>query len=73
MKNIIISILATVIFYTQFCEVKMPMAMPFFALLVFLMLAEVDCLIDDYKRTIRRGEKLQHKLKQLEGGFNGKS
>ena len=67
MKNIIISILATIIFYTQFCVIKMWYVMPVFALCVWLTIAEIDCVIEDYKETVRRGQKLQRKIKRLGG------
>ena len=67
MKNIIISILATIIFYTQFCVIKMWYVMPVFALCVWIAISEIDCVIEDYQKTIRQGRKLQRKIKRLGG------
>ena len=67
MKNIIISILATIIFYTQFCVIKMWYVMPVFALCVWVAISEIDCVIEDYQKTIRQGRKLQRKIKRLGG------
>jgi len=67
MKNIIIAILATVIFYTQFCVIKMWYVMPLIALCIWLGIEEVECVIEDYKKTIRRGRRLQRKIQRLGG------
>jgi len=67
MKNIIISILATIIFYTQFCEIKMWYVMPVFTLCVYIAIAEIECVIEDYQETLHRGQKLQRKIKRLGG------
>jgi len=67
MKNIIISILATIIFYTQFCEIKMWYVMPVFALCVWLIISEIECVIEDYQDTMQRGKRLQRKIQRLGG------
>ena len=67
MKNIIISILATIIFYTQFCVIKMWYVMPVFTLCVWACITETECLIEDYQKTVRRGRRLQRKIQKLGG------
>lgn len=67
MKNLIIAILSTIIFYTQFCVIKMWYVMPVFALCVWIAISEFDCVVEDYKNTIRHGRKLQRKIKRLGG------
>lgn len=69
MKNLIISVLATFIFYTQFCEVKLPYVMPMLALMIWGLLTEVDCYIEDYKRSVKRGEHLQRRIKRAGRGI----
>lgn len=64
MKNLIIAILATIIFYTQFCVIKMPAVMPIFTLCVWVILAEIDEFIAEYKATVKRGEKLQRTIRK---------
>jgi len=65
MKNLIISLLATYIFYTQFCVIEMPYLMPIVVLMIWGFLAEIDCYIEDFKTTRKRGEKLQRKIRRL--------
>ena len=65
MKNLIISILSTIIFYTQFCVIKMPLVMPVFTLSVWMIIAEIDEIISDYKKSVKRGEKLQRSIRRV--------
>jgi hypothetical protein len=65
MKNLIIAILATIIFYTQFCVIKMPLVMPVFTLSVWMIIAEIDEIISDYKKSVKRGEKLQRSIRRV--------
>ena len=69
MKNIIISMLITYIFYTDFCEVKLWYLMPFIFLIFWAMLAGVEDLIRDYQETVRRGRRLQRTIKRMERGW----
>lgn len=67
MKNLIIAILSTIIFYTQFCVIKMWYVMPVFALCVWMIISETECVIEDYQSTVRSGKRLQRKIKRLGG------
>jgi len=69
MKNIIIAILTTYIFYTDFCVVKLWYIVPFIFLIFWAMLAGVEDLIRDYQETVRRGRKLQRTIKRMERGW----
>lgn len=64
MKNLIIAVLSTIIFYTQFCEIKIPYIMPVFTLCVFIIASGIDEAIYDYRRSVKRGEKLKRKLRR---------
>ena len=68
MKNLIISVLLTFIFYTQFCEIKIPYIMPVLALIVWMIISEIDEYIADYKRSVNRGQRLQRKINRTRRG-----
>lgn len=65
MKNLIIAILSTIIFYTQFCVIKMPVVMPVFTLVVWVLLCGVDEFMEEYMKSVRRGMRLQNHLKRI--------
>ena len=69
MKNIIIALLTTYIFYTDFCVVKLWYIVPFIFLIFWAMLAGVEDLIRDYQQTVRRGRRLQRTIKRMERGW----
>ena len=69
MKNIIIALLTTYIFYTDFCVVKIWYIVPFIFLIFWAMLAGVEDLIRDYQETVRRGRRLQRTIKRMERGW----
>lgn len=69
MKNIIIALLTTYIFYTDFCVVKLWYIVPFIFLIFWAMLAGVEDLIRDYQETVRRGRRLQRTIKRMERGW----
>lgn len=69
MKNIIIALLTTYIFYTDFCVVKLWYIVPFIFLIFWAMLAGVEDLILDYQETVRRGRRLQRTIKKMERGW----
>lgn len=69
MKNIIIALLTTYIFYTDFCVVKLWYIVPFIFLIFWAMLAGVEDLIRDYQETVRRGRRLQRTIKKMERGW----
>ena len=66
MKNVIISALGAYIFYS-FSEVK-NLAVP--VLVFFLIMAivfEIDELLDDFKRSVRRGQRLNKRIDNMKG------
>ena len=66
MKNIIISMLITYIFYTDFCVVKLWYLIPLMFLVFWGLIASVDELVKDYQKQVRRGQRLQNKLRRAE-------
>lgn len=66
MKNIIIALLTTYIFYTDFCVVKLWYIVPFIFIVFLGLLAGVEDLIRDYQETVRRGRRLQRTIKRME-------
>ena len=69
MKNIIIAILTTYVFYTDFCVIKLWYIVPFMFLIFLALIAGVEDLILDYQETVRRGRKLQRTIKKMERGW----
>ena len=69
MKNILIAILTTYIFYTDFCVVKLWYLVPFIFIVFLGLLAGVEDLIRDYQETVRRGRRLQRTIKRMERGW----
>lgn len=66
MKNLIIAILATYVFYTDFCVVRLWYVIPFMFLVFWLVVAGIDELIRDFQKQVRRGQRLQNKLRRAE-------
>ena len=69
MKNIIIALLTTYIFYTDFCVVKLWYIVPLIFVVFWLVIAEIDEVIRDYQETVRRGRRLQRTIKRMERGW----
>ena len=66
MKNVIISALSAYIFYS-FCEVR-SLLIPFCVFFLFLALvAEIDESISDYRRKVRKGQRLNKIIDQMKG------
>lgn len=68
MKNIIISSLLTYIFYSK-CEIKLWYLIPAIFIVFWLIVAEVDEVYKDYKRTLKRGRLLQQSIRRAERGW----
>lgn len=65
MKNLIIAIMATYIFYTDFCVVELPVVIPFVVFLFWTVLEEAEELATVYLLKVKRGKRLGRKIKQL--------
>ena len=66
MKNGLIAALATYIYYTDLCVIKAWYLMPFIFLLIWGLMSEAEDLIREYRESVRRGQKLQRKIKKAE-------
>lgn len=66
MKNIIIAILSSILFYTQFCVVKDWYILPFMAFVFWLLAFTVEGAVDEVKNfafKTRRGKRLIKKIR----------
>lgn len=66
MKNILISILATYVFYTDLCVVNRPIVVPFIFIVFWFTIAGIDELVRDFQHQVKRGQRLQAKLRKAE-------
>lgn len=64
MKNLIIAILGTYIFYTQFCVVKGIEIIPFAFLIIWFSLISIDLYAEDRKEAEKRHRKLQYHIRR---------
>ena len=66
MKNMIISALVTYIYYS-FCVIR-NLFIPVVAFFLFLVIiAEIDELIEDYQKTVRKGQRLNRIIDEMKG------
>lgn len=65
MKNIIIAIMASYIYYTEFCVIEMPVIIPFVALIVWMTLSEIDNQVEVKRKAKMRGQKLINRLRGI--------
>lgn len=62
MKNVIISILATIIFYQNFCVMQMPVSIPFIAFTFYLIVELID---NEYKQHIKMKNRYNRLFRQI--------
>ena len=65
MKNIIIAAFTTYVFWTDFAEIHPLPVLPLIFVTFWLIIAGIDDLI-----TVRKGQRLQRKIKRLEKEVN---
>lgn len=65
MKNLLIAIMASYIYYTEFCVIEMPVIIPFVALIVWLTLSEIDNQVEVKRKAKMRGQKLINRLRGI--------
>lgn len=65
MKNILIAIMASYIYYTEFCVIEMPVIIPFVALIVWLTISEIDNQVEVKRKAKMRGQKLINRLRGI--------
>ena len=70
MKNIIIAAFATYVFWTDFAVIHPVVAFPMLFVTIWFIIAGIDDLISDYKNRIRKGQRLQRKIKRMEREVN---
>ena len=63
MKNMIIAALSAYIFYS-FCEIRNLLIPVTMFLLVWIACQETDEIIHDFQKSVKRGQRLQRKLKR---------
>lgn len=66
MKNILIAALITYIFWTDVAVIHPLPVLPLMFVVFWLLIAGIDDLIDDYRKTIRRGQRLQRRIRKME-------
>lgn len=66
MKNILLALLITYIFWTDICVIHPLPVLPLMFFAFWLIITEIDDLIDDYIKTVRRGQRLQHRIQRME-------
>lgn len=70
MKNIIIAAFTTYVFWTDFAEIHPLPVLPLIFVTFWLIIAGIDDLITDYMNTVRKGQRLQRKIRRLEKEVN---
>lgn len=66
MKNILIALLATYVFWTDVAVIHPLPALPLLFVTLLFIISGIDELIADYKHTIRNGQRLQRRIKRME-------
>lgn len=67
MKNIIISLMGSYIFWFRFCEVKNPAIPVIVFFLCWGIAAEIEEQVNDFKKSLKRGEKLNDQINRIKG------
>lgn len=66
MKNILIALLTTYIFWTDLAVIHPLPMLPLVFVCAWMVIAEVDEVFTDYKRRVRNGRRLQRRIKRME-------
>lgn len=66
MKNILIAALTTYIFWADICVIRPLPVLPLMFVTFLMLIVGIDDLIDDYRKTIRRGQRLQRRIRKME-------
>lgn len=70
MKNILIAILTTYVFWTDIAIIHPLPVLPLIFVCFWLIVAEVDEVVTDYRKRIRNGQRLQRRIKRMEREVN---
>lgn len=65
MKNWLIAILITYVFYTDFCVIQYPILIPFMAVFFWAVIEAAEDLILEHRAKARRAKKLQKNVRRL--------
>lgn len=65
MKNWLIAILITYVFYTDFCVIQYPIMIPFLAVFFWAVTEAAEDLILEHRAKARRAKKLQKNVRRL--------
>lgn len=66
MKNLIIASMGAYIFY-GFCEMRRIPATIIMFLLIWIMFMDIDEQIADFKKSVRRGQRLNNNIDRMKG------
>ena len=66
MKNIIIALLTTYIFWADIAIIHPLPVLPLIFVCFWLIVAVIDDAVTDYKKRIRKGQRLQRRIKRME-------
>ena len=67
MKNIIIALLTTYIFWNDIAVIHPLPVLPLMFVSFLFIISVIDETISDFQRTLRSGQRLQRKIKRLGG------
>ena len=70
MKNLIIALLVSYVFWTDIAVIHPLPLLPLMVLCFWLAIAAVDDVVTDYKDRIRKGRRLQRRIKRMEREVN---
>lgn len=65
MKNWIIAILVTYVFYTDFCVIQYPILIPFMAVFFWAVTEALEDFVQEHRAKARRAKKLQNNVRRL--------
>ena len=70
MKNILIALLITYIFWTDIAIIHPLPVLPLIFVCFWLVIITIDDVVTDYKDRLRKGRRLQRKIKRMEREVN---
>lgn len=65
MKNLLIAVLVTYVFYFDFCMIQMPILLPFMVAFFWAVTEAVEDLALEHRAKARRARKLQNNVRRL--------
>ena len=71
MKNMIIAALMTYIFWTDICVIHPLPVLPILFLTIWVLLASIDDMVADFKRSMIRGNRLNMRITRIKRSKQG--